>query len=212
MRLVEMLIDIVFPPRPSELVVRAMHDDSLPQLLSPSVISLGDLSAVGLLPYSNSEVQSCIIETKYHGNAQATTHLACTLHEYLLDLIADLRDLSSGSFVLVPVPLSSSRLRERGYNQTERIAREALQGLEAHLHLATDTLLRTRDTLPQTSLGGHARLRNVEGAFVAKGPCNRAHTYIVFDDVITTGATLSQAVRALKNAGATDVQALALAH
>ena len=101
---------------------------------------------------------------------------------------------------VVPVPLSTERLRQRGYNQAVEIAR----------HLRNDALAlalceRTRDAPPQIELPYDQRQRNVRGAF----RCSRALTgarIAVVDDVMTTGATLDELARTLKAAGAAHVQ------
>ena len=99
---------------------------------------------------------------------------------------------------IVPVPLSASRLRERGYNQSVEIARH-LGG-----RMTVDACLRQRDAPPQTGLDREARRRNVRGAF----RCERSFAgkrVAVVDDVMTTGATLDALAAALKDAGASHV-------
>jgi predicted amidophosphoribosyltransferase len=125
---------------------------------------------------------------------------------------------------LVPVPLGPARLRARGYNQSERLAR----ALAAHWRRPVVPLLaRVRDTAPQTALTPAERLANVAEAFAVRGPnagmrCAAAsepparrvpesvlaRPLILVDDVFTTGATLAAAARALERAGARTVQAV----
>ncbi|MDB5245041.1 MAG: putative phosphoribosyltransferase [Parcubacteria group bacterium] len=207
----KLILDAVFPPRESEVRVRTCSADTLITLLSPAVVPGESHGAVGLLPYGNVMVQACVLEAKFHGNVRATQLLAHVLHEYLFEFITETKEFSQEKIIFVPIPLSRSRKRERGYNQTEQIARHAIIGLEEYISLESDLLARTRETLPQTTLGGDARRLNIKGAFVASRPCNPTHTYIVFDDVITTGATLATALEALTNAGAQHIAALALA-
>jgi ComF family protein len=101
--------------------------------------------------------------------------------------------------LMVPVPLSARRLRERGYNQSAEIAR----GLGARAPLELFACERSRDTAAQTELPWSERRRNVRGAF----RCTRglSGTVAVVDDVMTTGATLDEMAGALKAAGATRV-------
>ena len=110
---------------------------------------------------------------------------------------------------LIPIPLSKQRYKERGYNQVEAIAQHASKTLS--FPLITHLLKRTRHTAAQTSLGKDARLSNMKNAFAAKD-LDPSPLYIVIDDVSTTGATLSAAVQALTEAGATRVLPLAIAH
>ena len=125
---------------------------------------------------------------------------------------------------LVPVPLGRARLRARGYNQSQRLARALGRSWRRPV---VDLLVRTRDTAAQTALTPEARLANVAGAFEMRNaecgmrnegqPCNSAfriphsafgRTLILVDDVFTTGATLAEAARALERAGAGTVAAV----
>jgi ComF family protein len=101
--------------------------------------------------------------------------------------------------LVIPVPLSTARLRERGYNHAAEIARHL-----ARPKLDLSLCERSRDTQPQMALPFDARRRNVRGAF----RCTRAlrgETVAVVDDVMTTGATLDELAKVLKAAGARRV-------
>jgi len=104
--------------------------------------------------------------------------------------------------VVVPVPLSPARLRERGFNQSVEIARPLARALD--LPLDGSSLLRRRDTPPQSRLPWRARRRNVADAFECQGDFT-GRRVIVVDDVMTTGATLDAVARILKDHGATHV-------
>ncbi len=122
---------------------------------------------------------------------------------------------------LVPIPLSRPRLRARGYNQSEWLAR-ALAARWGRPVLA-DALGRVRDTASQTALTPRARVANVAGAFGVRNaewgvrtgdpPGHSAlrsphSTLVLVDDVFTTGATLAEAARALEQAGAGSIAAV----
>jgi ComF family protein len=112
-------------------------------------------------------------------------------------------DVLAERAALVPVPLAPSRERERGYNQSERLAR----ALAPHwgLPVWARALERTRVTDSQTRLTPEQRLMNVSGAFrardSARDPLRRSHVVLV-DDVVTTAATLTACAAALHAAGA----------
>jgi ComF family protein len=101
--------------------------------------------------------------------------------------------------VVVPVPLSARRLRERGYNQSVEIARHLRKGL-----LDVGLCERTRDVRPQIELPYDERQSNVRGAFRCTRSLLGAKIAVV-DDVMTTGATLNEIARTLKAAGAVHV-------
>ncbi|WP_448103260.1 ComF family protein [Luteibacter jiangsuensis] len=110
--------------------------------------------------------------------------------------------------LLVPVPLHTSRLRQRGYNQALELARPLARHLG--LPVAHDVLGRARATGAQTELDAAARATNVRAAFAVKRVPAQKHVAIV-DDVMTTGATLAECARVLLAAGVERVDVWALA-
>lgn len=111
---------------------------------------------------------------------------------------------------VLPLPLSRERITERGFNQAALIAAGVARQLKLPLH--RDELLRVRNTAPQASLGHEERWRNVRGAFEVAPSAGIAEQRIaLIDDVMTTGATLDAAARALKRAGAARVEAWVVA-
>lgn len=109
--------------------------------------------------------------------------------------------------VFVPVPLHASRVRVRGYNQSERIAVE-LSRITGVPSVAA--LRRVRPTVSQVGLGATERRENVRDAFEAVGRLDGL-TVALVDDVVTTGSTLQESARATVNAGATCVVAATFA-
>jgi len=111
---------------------------------------------------------------------------------------------------IVPIPLHRLRLLERGYNQSEWIARGLAETLG--IPLLKRALTRTRETAPQTSLARHLRRSNVMGAFRVPRACDLSgRRVLLVDDTLTTGATLESGARALLSAGAVSVQPVAVA-
>lgn len=118
--------------------------------------------------------------------------------------------------IVVPVPLAPQRLRERGFNQSLLLARAATQHLGwRRAMVVPNALLRTRDTPPQRTLSAIERARNVRDAFAVSPDWHQRLqdlTVALVDDVTTSGATLAEAARTLKAAGANRVVGWALAH
>ena len=111
--------------------------------------------------------------------------------------------------VLAPVPLHRRRERQRGYNQSDLLAREVSRW--TGIPLEPRILARTRDTAPQVSMSSNVeRRRNIEGAFECTGSVE-GRKVLLIDDVVTTGATMNACARALMEGGAEVVWGLSLA-
>ena len=147
-------------------------------------------------------LQSAIHRFKYEGQPQL--HTALSAH-----MIRAWQSHSKPDDILVPVPLHTGRKRERGFNQSELLARDVATA--THAPMSTKLLSRTRNTDQQAHLAMLERKANVRGAFVAQGNLVRGKRIVLVDDVLTTGATLCECVDALYVAGASDVVALTLA-
>lgn len=111
--------------------------------------------------------------------------------------------------LLIPVPLAADRLRQRGFNQAELLARHL--AVEKRQSFSSGALRRTRVTRSQVGLNAQERWTNVTGAFAADPAKIRDMAVILIDDVCTTGATLSACATALLEGGAKDVWAYTLA-
>ncbi len=109
---------------------------------------------------------------------------------------------------LIPVPLADLRLQSRGYNQAQLIAEEMAKRFA--LKVDADAVIRIRETDIQQRLNWVERRQNVHGAFVATRSF-AGEWVVLIDDVLTTGATLNSLARAVRDAGATRVDAFVLA-
>lgn len=172
-----------------------------------------------LFDYQNPIVRRTIWRFKYKNMRAIAKFFGERLYEEILGEIGDslyisVRNKKSEVFLLLPIPLHQKRLRERGYNQSELLARAIMKyDTEKIFHLAPKALLRTRATKPQAKSEERAtRFKNLRGAFTASPALVRDKHIILIDDVTTTGATLSEARKTLIRAGASSVRAYALAH
>jgi ComF family protein len=108
--------------------------------------------------------------------------------------------------LVIPVPLHGSKLRARGFNQSEMIARAAVKSAGLKSQVNTTALERIRDTGSQTGMTRPQRQQNMHGAFAVIHAAEVAGREILLvDDVFTTGATVSECARVLKRAGASKV-------
>lgn len=156
--------------------------------------------------YEDPIMQGLIRSLKFHFVRAAAEPLGAILATYAARLRV------SGSYdVILPIPLSRRRRRERGFNQSELIA----QSFSTLSGIAVDTsvLQRSRHAPPQSGLRGEAERRaNVAGSFDVVLPAAiRGRNIILLDDVITSGATMFEAANVLRTAGIKNILALAAA-
>ena len=110
--------------------------------------------------------------------------------------------------LVIPLPLAPRRLAARGFNQSSLLGERVSKTLG--IRFEARGMLRVRETPPQAGLNREARLKNMRGAFDCAQRLDGRHVAVV-DDVMTTGATLSEAAKALKKAGAAQVSAWVIA-
>jgi len=148
------------------------------------------------------ELRELIHLLKYEGVLPARHVLGRMLAEAIGKL-----NIWEGPVLVVPVPLYSSKKRQRGFNQSDLIARTALKNLDPlNFQLLTDVLVRERDTVSQIGLTRPQRAENIRGAFRVAHPSRLAgHKILLVDDVLTTGTTASECARVLRKAGAESV-------
>ncbi|HVP42760.1 MAG TPA: ComF family protein, partial [Terriglobales bacterium] len=146
----------------------------------------------------------------YDGGLRELIHLlkyeqvrpaARVLGRMLAEVLDDLRPSFGDTLpLIVPVPLHGAKLRERGFNQSEEIARAALK-LRPGFPMSTRALVRRRATASQIGLTRAQRRANVRGAFAVMAPEQIAGRDVVLvDDVFTTGTTVSECARVLRRA------------
>lgn len=111
--------------------------------------------------------------------------------------------------ILIPVPLHKRRQRWRGFNQTEAITRTVSEYF--NLKMSND-LMRKKHRTPQTKLGKKKRRQNIQNCFSWRGGNLKDVKIILIDDVTTTGSTLNECAKVLKQAGAKEVWGLAVAN
>jgi len=139
---------------------------------------------------------------KYQGRHAVASTLIALVAPHLEGLIQD-------GDLLTPIPLHPSRERQRGYNQSLVVARELARLLP--FDLVPDVLSRVRRTAVQMELPAARRSANVRAAFSARSALVTGRRVWLLDDVVTTGATLREAARTLREAGALDVRGIVLA-
>ncbi len=159
---------------------------------------------VGATAYKDPLVREAIATLKY----RYVRSIAPLLGELMLEQFMR-HGLDERWWVMVPVPLNKRRLRQRGFNQSELLA----EALRAKTGIPTEgALARGRATCPQVDLQGEDRKENVKDAFICIDPrAIEGRRVLLIDDVATTGSTLRECAKALKQAGSHEVWGLVVA-
>ena len=201
-------LTLLYPPRC--LLCRRMGERDLCAACLADIAALPPpASGAGRALWSyEGRLREAIHHFKYRDRPQLALPLGTLLAAAAHAQAAHFNDLQIDA--VVPVPMHPARQRERGYNQSERLARV----LAADLSLPLDirSLRRIRPTRPQVGLSAAARQTNLAGAFAVPRPeIVAGKTLLLIDDVSTTGSTIIECAGALQAAGAAAVYALTLA-
>ena len=180
-------------------------------------------------PYQNPLIKNLIQKFKYEPFikelANPLAYLIIT-HFQLLEQCPNFSD-----FILIPIPLDEKKLKWRGFNQAEKITEELAEffnpvrdsGNKENLQkenisngvkipLVNNVLIKRKETLPQVELADEARKENIKGVFlVTKKELIQNKKIILVDDVYTTGATMEECAKVLKEAGAKEIWGIAIA-
>lgn len=173
-----------------------------------------------LFDYRHPPIKKAVWLLKYKKKKPLVSVFAEVMYGSILEELSDLSVMQNfNDALLIPIPLSSERYRERGFNQAELICKELIKiDNRKNFELENDILIKIKDTLHQAHIENRTlRLKNIVGSFSIKnGDVNirkiKNRNIILIDDVTTTGATLTEARKILKQAGARNVIAFTVAH
>lgn len=179
----------------------------------PKAEAISDRLTFPIFSYRNKKVRDIIWSIKYKGHKRITAKVSSLMYEEIMSLVEDDFSLVSRSISLVPVPISRLTGQERGFNQCLLLCQEIAK-LDPQKIKVLDILEKVRDTGHQTALGRRERLQNMRNSMrVKEGVKNIQNiNLIIIDDVYTTGATISEARRALEKIGPGGVLAITIAH
>ncbi|MCR4334275.1 MAG: phosphoribosyltransferase family protein [Patescibacteria group bacterium] len=202
------LLDIVFPHSQSLINLENMSEEELHKSVSkPRTISQ-ELNIIAIFDYQNKIMKNMIWQLKYRQNIKIAKLLAHCLYQTLL---IEIKEKS----IIIPMPLSKERLRERQYNQMELLINE-LEKIDINkiFEYSNSILYKIKNTPHQTSVKSREeRMKNLRDCFSIKDSEKiKDRNIILIDDVTTTGTTLSQARRVFLHSSAKKVFCVALAH
>ena len=166
-------------------MVRSKKEKQLGQVCDMCKTSSILESLLVVYEYHNPIVERIIYSMKYRG----AYDIARTMGEIMAQEISSCIDLDGGQHIVIPMPLHGARERERGFNQSEVLAKVLSRrwGLDCERR----SLIRIKNTDHQARLAPHERISNIRGAFAVKNQESvRGRSVLLVDDVCTTGATL----------------------
>ncbi|MBX4210904.1 hypothetical protein KW783_02960 [Candidatus Parcubacteria bacterium] len=222
-KLFNYFLDFLYPDSSH---VRGFHGTTPEKLLAicPPAENTPGGDIFSLYDYKNEAVKRLVWELKFRRNRKIAKLLGQVLFEHIISETSDLETFSDfREPLLIPIPLSKERQKERGYNQAallcEEIVATALLCEEivatngGSLKIMENILVKIKNNPHQTDLARSERLKNMKNCFAVTDQSKISGKNIVLiDDVTTTGATLREAMNELKKSGAENVIAFTVAH
>lgn len=214
--LYNLFLDAIFPLSPAEIELFSYSTEKafleLPKSAKPPLTKVNSIFS-----YKDERVKKLIWNIKYKKSKPAIDIGGYALYK---DLTVNNHFPNQSICVLIPMPITKRRRRERGFNQCEVLVNEIKNlDIENHFEINTDLLIRTHHTSRQTLKDRSHRLEDAKGIFsvnekvLANIIAEQNNIYfIVIDDVVTTGSTMKEALNTLEKAGLTNVNGISLAH
>jgi competence protein ComFC len=176
-----------------------------------------------LYDYRHPIIKKSLWLLKYSGKKRLARVFAENIYDSLLEELSERATMENfHNIILIPIPLSKKRYRERGFNQAQLICEEINRinntRKNIDLKLEKNILIKPKDTEHQARIKDrNVRLKNLAGSFEIKNEKEnveflKGKNIILIDDITTTGATLAEARKILKQAGARKVIAFTVAH
>ena len=208
---------LIFPPIPDDTTIVSVTPDALYKKIDQQQTYLKDIDVTvhSAFSYSDETIKNMVHAFKY----RRQKHCAPLFAEILKDIVHE--DIAEHTVMypdqplhLIPIPISLKRYQERGFNQSELLAHALSIHFPDLLILRTDLLIRTYHTKSQARASNRAaRKENIYGCFkVTYGSSVKDLHILLIDDIITTGATLEEASKTLREAGAKSIRAITIAH
>ena len=207
------IFDLILPPRGDFAIVQRLDEKSINNL--PQALRVdGEDWIHPLFQYKDNRVRAIIWELKYKENTLPLDYIGRLIYDQIIALVSDISLFEKDAqFLLIPIPITAERRHERGFNQSEYIAKSVLENDTHHALLyAPQWFQKIKETPSQShSESKKERMENLVGCFEAD-PRVEGKYVILIDDVVTTGSTLSEARNTLLSTGAKDVFAFTIAH
>jgi competence protein ComFC len=219
--LIEKVADVLMPKEKSVKILEALGPDGIFDNIPRSENFDFETDKIkAIFNYKTPLCRQAIWEVKYRANKKLIRDFSLLLYEYILEELTDLETFNNfKNIILLPIPASPKRTREKGFNQCILICRELIkidkERNSNNFNLLENFLIKENETEHQARVSNRKkRLENLKGTFSINGNPPSNSSFIIIDDVITTGATMNEAFRALKETGVNTkkIRGFALAH
>jgi ComF family protein len=212
--LYEKIFSLILPKEEIVSFIENMSEEDVLKEI-PEANETSDADFKALFQYKNKISRKAIWEIKYRANKKITQKFSKLFYEFIINELSDEVNFSNfNNPLFIPVPISKNNLKERGFNQSELIVREIKKlDTENFFEYSFNSIFKIKGTPHQSKLKNKTkRLKNLNECFCADENIVNGRNIIIIDDVITTGATMSEISKTLKKAGARKVIGFALGH
>lgn len=209
----ESILNLFLPLRSDFEIVKNLTEEKILNLPKAEQV-LDENWITPLFKYKDRKVKAIIWELKYKENILPLETIGKMIYEEIISEIADvLLFNATAEFLLLPIPLTEKTKAERGYNQSELIAKAVLENdIQHKLLYAPQWFSKIKETEKQSHSNNKIeRINNLSNCFRADERVSGKYVFLI-DDVVTTGSTLREARKTLLSMGSVDVFAFTIAH
>lgn len=210
--LVSRSVNILLPKRSNFEIVETLKPEDIYKLRRNDKKLENWITSI--FSYSDHKVRAIIWELKYKNNTRHIDTISKIIYEEILAIMSDILIFDPNAiFLLIPIPITTKSRIERGYNQTEIIAKSILENdINRNLIYAPQWLSKTKETPKQSHTDSkEERQKNLNNSFNANNEVLGKYVFLI-DDVTTTGSTLIEAKKSLIHNGAIEIYGFTIAH
>ena len=209
------LLDLAFPTNYNITYINKLSIEDFLYLTKPAIKPILS-NTLSILDYKNKLTKKAILSLKFENNRQIAELFSQIIYDYLIEELANLKlTVNFDKPILISIPLHRTRLKKRGYNQIDLIAQKIAKiDQNTFLTYKRNILKKIKNTPSQAlTKNKQERLSNLKNCFRLINPKEiKNQNIILLDDVTTTGATLKEAVKTLKQGQPKQIICITLAH